>query len=239
MKRIIVALMCAVLTVGLWAQDYEKSENYGKRIAVFGGSFSEIIASNVTKAYWAEKLRARVTTYGIGGAGFSVITGEDRWLPGQIDRCLASGEKYDIYILWASTNDVTRGVELEEQDRMIKVCINKLREAAPEAKILFFSSLPVPLLENKVLDPAELESMPERFRENRRAMITNMKRLPEYVAHQEKVCAEEHVPFLNLYTTSGINEYNAPDFFGSDELHLNTAGYNHIKETQARFIAAN
>jgi len=222
MKRLIVALVCAVLTVGLWAQDYEKSENYGKRIAVFGGSFSEIIASNVTKAYWAEKLRARVTTYGIGGAGFSVITGEDRWLPGQIDRCLASGEKY-----------------VEEQDRMIKVCINKLREAAPEAKILFFSSLPVPLLENKVLDPAELESMPERFRENRRAMITNMKRLPEYVAHQEKVCAEEHVPFLNLYTTSGINEYNAPDFFGSDELHLNTAGYNHIKETQARFIAAN
>ncbi len=43
--------------MNLWAQDYEKSENYGKKIAVFGGSFSEIIASNVTKAYWAEKLR--------------------------------------------------------------------------------------------------------------------------------------------------------------------------------------
>ena len=238
MKRIISTLLCVVLTMSLWAQDYEKSENYGKRIAVFGGSFSEIIASNVTKAYWAEKLRARITTYGIGGAGFSVITGEDRYLPGQIDRCLASGEKYDIYILWASTNDVSRGVELEEQDRMIKVCIDKLRQGAPGAKILFFSSLPVPLLENKVLDPAELENLPEQFRESRRNMITNMKRLPEYVAHQEKVCAEENIPFLNMYTTSGINEYNAPDFFSSDELHLNTAGYNHIKETQARFIAA-
>ena len=90
-----------------------------------------------------------------------------------------------------------------------------------------------------MLDPAELESMPERFRENYRNQITNMKKLPEYVAHQEKVCAEENVPFLNLYTTSGINQYNAPDFFSSDNLHLNTAGYNHIKETQARFIAAN
>ena len=185
------------------------------------------------------RLRARITTYGIGGAGFSVITGEDRYLPGQIDRCLASGEKYDIYILWASTNDVTRGVELEEQDRMIKVCINKLRQGAPGAKILFFSSLPVPILENKVLDPAELEKVPEGYRETYRGMVTNMKRLPEHVAHQEQVCAEEHVPFLNLYTTSGINIYNAPDFFSSDNLHLNTAGYNHIKETQARFISAN
>jgi len=238
MKRFIFTLMCAVLTMGLWAQDYEKSENYGKKIAVFGGSFSEIPASGVTKAYWAEKLRATVTTFGIGGAGFSIKTGDDRYLPLQIDRCLATGEKYDVYILWASTNDVTKGVDLEEQDRMIRVCIEKLRQGAPGAKILFFSSLPVPILENKVLDPAELERIPEQFRETYRGMVTNMKRIPEYVAHQAQVCAEEHIPFLNLYTTSGINEYNAPDFFSFDNLHLNTAGYNHIKETQARFISA-
>ena len=70
MKRLFFTLMCAFLALGLWAQDYESSPNYGKKIAVFGGSFSEIPASGVAKAYWAEKLRATVTTYGIGGAGF-------------------------------------------------------------------------------------------------------------------------------------------------------------------------
>lgn len=238
MKRFLFTLMCAFLALGLWAQDYESSPNYGKKIAVFGGSFSEIPASGVAKAYWAEKLRATVTTYGIGGAGFSIKTGDDRYLPLQIDRCIASGQKYDIYILWASTNDVTRGVDLEEQDRMIKVCIDKLRQAAPEAKILFFSSLPVPILENKTLDPEEAAKIPEEWRQNYINMVTNMKKISQYVEHQEKVCQEESIPFLNLYTTSGINIYNAPDFFSFDNLHLNTAGYNHIKETQARFIAA-
>ena len=237
--RTLLTAICFMLALSVSAQDYKDSSNYGKKIAVFGGSFSEIPASGVAKAYWAEVLRAEVTTYGIGGAGFSIQTGEDRWLPGQVDRALSSGKKYDVYILWASTNDVSHGVSLEEQNAQIKVCVEKIRQGAPDAKVLFFSSLPVPLLEHaKEPTPEEEAQVPENYRETYKNMLINMKKIPQYVEAQQKVCQELGIPFLNLYTTSGINEYNAPDFFSHDRLHLNTAGYNHIKETQARFIAA-
>lgn len=233
MKKIILGLMACLLCINSYAQRYEDSPNYNKKIAVFGGSFSVIPASDVAKAYWVDMLRSQVTTYGIGGAGFSIKTGEDRWLPGQIDKALASGTDYDIFVIWASTNDVTRETPLEEQEAQIKLCVDKLRKGAPKAKILFFSSMPVPLHEHATEE--EINNTPEMFRH----VPKNMKKLPLYVENQEKVCKELGIPFLNLYTTSGINDYNALDFFSFDKLHLNSAGYNHLKETLARFIAAN
>lgn len=231
MKKIILSILACLLCISSYAQRYEDSPNYNKKIAVFGGSFSVIPASDVAKAYWVDVLRGSVTTYGIGGAGFSIKTGEDRWLPGQIDKALASGTHYDIFIIWASTNDVSRGISLEEQNQEIRNCIEKIRKNVPQAKIMFFSSLPVPLLE--YIAEEDIEKGPEWSRGGRR----NMKKLPSYVEGQEQVCREMNVPFLNLYTDSGINRWNAVDFFQGDMLHLNNAGYNHIKETQARFIA--
>lgn len=233
MKKIILSLLVIVLTMHVSAQRYEDSPNYGKKIAVFGGSFSVIPASEIAKAYWVDVLRSNVTTYGIGGAGFSIRTGEDRWLPGQIDRALNSDKKYDIFIIWASTNDVTRETPIAEQEAQIKLCVEKLRKGNPDAKILFIGSLPVPFLEHATQEM--IDATPEGFR----AVLKNMHKLPLYVENQEKVCKELGIPFLNLYTTSGINEYNAPDFFSFDRLHLNSAGYNHIKETMARFISQN
>lgn len=231
MKKLIFTLLACFLTLGAYAQDYKDSPNYRKSIAVFGGSFSVITPSDVAKAHWAECLGSKITTYGIGGAGFSKTTGEDRWLSVQIDRALAVEKPYDIFIIWASTNDVSRGISLEEQNREIRNCIEKIRKNVPQAKIMFFSSLPVPLLE--YIAEEDIEKGPEWSRGGRR----NMKKLPSYVEGQEQVCREMNVPFLNLYTDSGINRWNAVDFFQGDMLHLNNAGYNHIKETQARFIA--
>ena len=130
MKKLFLLVVACMLGLISYAQRYEDSPNYGKKIAVFGGSFSEIPASGVAKAYWAEVLRANVTTYGIGGAGFSIKTGEDRWLPGQVDRALNSGKTYDIYILWASTNDVSNAVPLDEQETQMKVCIEKITDSS-------------------------------------------------------------------------------------------------------------
>ena len=50
---------------------YKGAKNYGKRIAVFGGSLSVNRESDVAKQIWADLLNAEVTTYGVGGAGFS------------------------------------------------------------------------------------------------------------------------------------------------------------------------
>ena len=50
---------------------YKASKNYGKRIAVFGGSLSVHKESDAAKQIWADLLNAEVVTYGVGGAGFS------------------------------------------------------------------------------------------------------------------------------------------------------------------------
>lgn len=215
MKKIFALLALALSTVCVInAQDYKASPNYGKKVAVFGGSFSEIPASNVAKKYWAEVLSLDIKTFGIGGAGFSIETGSDRYIPLQIDRALNDGVDYDIYIIWASTNDVNHRIATNEQNRLIAECIEQIRKADADAKILFFTSLPVP-------------------------MLPHLSSINIYVEGQVETCARMGVPCLNLFTDSGINEWNAPDFFSGDKLHLNEAGYNHIKETQARFIAGN
>lgn len=156
----------------------------------------------------------KIKNYGIGGAGFSKRTGEDRWIPGQIDRALASGEQYDIWVIWASTNDVNNKVDIDEQNKILDECIKKIKAERPEAKIMMLTSLPVPMLEH-------------------------MKNIGDYVQGQQRVCWQNKVPCLDLFRQSGINAYNAPDFFQGDKLHLNRAGYNHIKELTARFIGSN
>jgi len=50
---------------------YRSSKNFGKRIAVFGGSLSVNDESDAAKQIWADLLGAEVVTYGVGGAGFS------------------------------------------------------------------------------------------------------------------------------------------------------------------------
>ena len=50
---------------------YKGHKNYGKTIAVFGGSLSVNKESDAAKQLWANLLNAEVTTYGVGGAGFS------------------------------------------------------------------------------------------------------------------------------------------------------------------------
>lgn len=56
--------------------DFKQSFNYGKSVAVFGGSVSVIPASDTAKALWKEYLGMTVTNYGVGGAGFSSLQGK-------------------------------------------------------------------------------------------------------------------------------------------------------------------
>ena len=78
---------------------YRGCANFGKSIAVFGGSLSVNKESDVAKQQWADLLDAEVTTYGVGGAGFSCEQGYS------IQRQVDTAGVYDIYVLWASTND--------------------------------------------------------------------------------------------------------------------------------------
>ena len=80
---------------------YKGHKNYGKTIAVFGGSLSVNKESDAAKQLWANLLNAEVTTYGVGGAGFSSQQGYT------LQQQVEDAGVYDVYVLWASTNDYT------------------------------------------------------------------------------------------------------------------------------------
>ena len=87
-KRINHLLILLVLFSGsVFAQDktgiFSQSFNYGKSVAVFGGSVSVIPASDSAKILWEKYLGMTITNYGVPGAGFSSLQGKS--LQQQID----------------------------------------------------------------------------------------------------------------------------------------------------------
>ena len=96
---------------------YKGHKNYGKTIAVFGGSLSVNKESDAAKQLWANLLNAEVTTYGVGGAGFSSRQG---------------------YTLQQQVEDAGK---LTTQCGGINYCIKTLLEKNPNAEIYFFTSL--------------------------------------------------------------------------------------------------
>ena len=184
------------------------------KLAVFGGSFSRIPASRVAKDAWREALGCTVTDYGMGGKGFLAGAKKNEDILGQVGKALASGETYDAFILWASTNDIGTN-DIEGQNRAIEKVVSVIREKAPSAKVLFFASLPIPL----------------------RAKSNAM--LGKFVAGQVATCKRLGVPCLNLYARSGIDVNNAEVLTRPDKTHLLPSGYAKVKTLMTDFLRQN
>jgi lysophospholipase L1-like esterase len=208
--------------------DLKKSFNYGKSVAVFGGSVSVIPASDSAKILWKEYLGMRITNFGVGGAGFSSLQGKS--LQQQVDEAGV----FDIYILWASTNDYTNHrmvgnytdyTEFDGYDKKklttqaggINYCIKRIYEINPRAVIYFFTS-------NKAFndrggyDPFYAKGM------NR------------YVQMQKQICALHGIPVLDQFSLGGYNIYNK-DIYYKDPIHMNGLGYQKLGELQVSFLA--
>ena len=159
MKRrtLYLTILFLVLTSSVFTQDetnvepLKESLNYGRSVAVFGGSVSVIPESDSAKILWKKHLGMTVTNYGVPGAGFSSLQGKS--LQAQVNEAGV----FDIYILWASTNDYTNKREvgsytdytefdgfdegkLTTQAGGINYCIKRIYEINPEAIIYFFTS---------------------------------------------------------------------------------------------------
>jgi len=214
---------------------YKRSKNYGKRIAVFGGSLSVNEESDAAKQIWADLLNAEVTTFGVGGAGFSCDQGYS--LQKQVD----TAGVYDVYVLWASTNDYTNGREcgtwkdyteydgfdesrLSTQCGGINYCIRKLMEKNPSAEIYFFTSLRFfgsDSGHNPFSDEANWTG----------------KTFGEYIDGQKACCIHYGIPVLDQFNLQGINRFNCAMYYQEDLLHMNDAGYRKIGPVQAAFLA--
>jgi lysophospholipase L1-like esterase len=206
----------------------KESFNYGKSVAVFGGSVSVIPASDSAKILWEKYLGMTITNYGVPGAGFSSLQGKS--LQQQVDEAGV----FDIYILWASTNDYTNHREvgsytdytkfdsydeekLTTQAGGINYCIKKIYEINPHAVIYFFTSSKA-FNERGGYDPFYKQGM------------------VQYVEIQKKICALHGIPVLDQFLLGGYNIYNK-DLYYRDPIHMNVLGYKKIGELQVSFLA--
>lgn len=214
---------------------YRGTASFGKSIAVFGGSLSVNKESDAAKQIWADLLGAEVTTYGVGGAGFSIDQGYT------LQKQVEEAGIHDIYILWASTNDFTNNREVgtwkdytscdgfDESKRStqcggINCCIKTILEKNPDAKILFFTSLRFFSADSGHNPFSEVPNKTGRT-------------FGEYVQAQKECCAFQGIPVLDQYGIQGVNEYNFERYYLKDRLHMNREGYSKIGPVQAAFIA--
>lgn len=252
MKRILLSfLLLASMTAGLsYAADksdsrtltprtrtgmYKGHKNYGKSIAVFGGSLSVNKESNAAKQIWADQLHATVTTYGVGGAGFSKDQGHS------LQQQVREAGVHDVYVLWASTNDFTNSrpvgswsdytsvdgydeSKLDTQCGGINYCVKTLLEKNPEAEIYFFTSFRF----------FSKEAGYNPFSTNGNATGHNFS---DYVTGQKDCCNHLSIPVFDQFQLLGVNEYNFQLYYVGDKLHLKEDGYRKIGPAQAAFLA--
>ncbi|MBP5505453.1 MAG: SGNH/GDSL hydrolase family protein [Bacteroidales bacterium] len=237
MKHLRVLVLFAVIALVAGCTAKEKKQT----IALFGGSFSVIAASDIATDYWADQLNAKITKYGVGGAGFSNKTQWDgQHIQWQVDSaCAPEAPVYDTYILWASTNDFNQVNELsgdpwdytefdgfdetklETQCGGINYAIKRIREKAPKAKILFMTS-------TKCFTRIGAGTNPAYSGEE-----TGMN---EFVAKQILCCQIAGVPYLDQFMLPPFNESNFAEYCESDNLHLNEKGYEALRDLQVKFI---
>ena len=204
------------------------SFNFGKSVAVFGGSVSVIPESDSAKVLWEKHLGLTITNYGVPGAGFSSLQGKS--MQQQVDEAGV----FDIYILWASTNDYTNNREvgsytdytefdnynaekLTTQAGGINYCIKKIYEINPNATIYFFTSSKA-FNHRGAYDPFYTEGM------------------VQHVDMQKMICELHGIPVLDQFLLGGYNIYNK-DLYYRDPIHMNVVGYKKLGELQVSFLA--
>lgn len=210
------------------------SANYGKTVAVFGGSLSCNAESQAAKFMWRKYLGLSVTTYGRSGYGFSS-------LQGSIQDQVRSAKKHDIFILWCSTNDYTTSraagwpsdytdadgynkEKLVTQCGGINYCIKYLRDHFPGSKIYVFSSLPY----------FETEIGYKRLCMQRNDTGMNFYM---YVQYQKRCAQQQGVPYLDQFSLPELTEAKVSVYYKPDRVHLTAAGYANIAPRQLLFLA--
>ena len=240
-RNLVIIAAIAALVCPLAGCANTKKISHKQTIAVFGGSFSVVPASDVATGYWAEQLGADITKYGVGGAGFSNLSqGEHKHIQWQIDQaCAPDAPVYDTYVLWASTNDFQQAnalvgdawdytehdnydaAKLSTQCGGINYAIKRIREKAPAARILFMTS-------TKCLNhPGSGTDI------NYQGPECGMN---EFVAGQMLCCQAAGVPYLDLFTLPAFGDDNFAAYTESDHLHLNAKGYEALRELQVKFL---
>jgi hypothetical protein len=272
-----IFVFCTVLNVNLcFSQEQEvvnketnynnfsNAKNYGKSVAVFGGSVSSISASNAAKDIWASLLNFDITTYGHGGAGLSIKSYASKKENNSIPLQVRDSKIHDIYVIWNSTNDM--GTQIVRKDRNIMIPV---KIGTPDDDIITnISESPSTEMTPDWLD-AHLDSteltvcaglnycIKTIYKKNPLAEIylfTPIRSFDKEVGHTSKsgvylknnlmkyrdanvaVFKKHGLPFLDLYYESGFTKYNFEKYFSPDSLHMTELGYLKVSKLQVDFL---
>ena len=211
------------------------AKNYGKSVAVFGGSLSVFPESEAAKDLWRQQLGMKVTNYGVGGAGFSSLQGKS------LQEQVHEAGIHDVYILWASTNDYMNDrecgtwkdyTELDGYDESklttqcggINYCIKTLLEKNPKAEIYFFTSL-------------RFFGREDGYNPYSEQTNKTGHNFGYYIEQQKKCCEYNGISFLDQFNLQGVNIHNFKEYYKADKLHMERAGYLKIAPLQVDFLS--
>lgn len=208
------------------------SINYGKSVGVFGGSLSRAIESQVAKSFWRNYLKMEIVDYGIGGNGFATLSAN-------IQQQVNKAKIHDIYILWASTNDLQENISIGEKTDYtildnfdssklstqcggINYCIKHLREVNPKSTIYLFTSL-------------KHYSTPFGYERT----IKNKYTLFDYVQKQIECADMQNIEYFDQWMAQDgrITKKNWKTYYQYDGFHLKALGYLDIGIRQLLFLA--
>lgn len=213
---------------------YRRHANYGKSIAVLGGTHAADTLSVVAKQLWANMLHSKVTTYAYPDGGLAMGQGYD--MQRQADEAGVS----DIYVLWLSQEDfawcqplggvgsytVADGYDSLSRTSQcggLNYCVKVLREKSPQAKIYLFTPF----------DDSKGDS----------GTIVGTKRnaagntLSESMAALKKCCEKQGVEVLSQVVFDVDKMAASSSYYLPDGVRLNKAAYDKIAPVQAAFLA--
>lgn len=226
--------------------------NYGKSIAVFGGSQSTLAqGAGVAQDIWNKYLHfSAIGNYGVGGAGFVRKPGTKLNIVEQIEQAISEGIAYDIWVLQCSTNDWKYGIpcgtkddeptsqsEITTQCGGINYCIRRIFETYPAAKVYLFTSTRFFKTESTTdTTDSEYYELGDSAWNPFSTDGVNGYNLKQFVDAQKDCCLKHDVPVLDLYGCTTYNQYNYSQYFKSDNIHWNEAGYILHGYLQADFL---
>ena len=205
---------------------YSWSKNYGKTVGVFGGSFATTTYAKSALNFWKEKLNLTINDYAVGGAGFCKGT--------TFNEQATSATVADIYVIWCSTNDFTKGSSIGEktdesgtvtQWGAFKQVLATLYAKNPNAKICLFTSSPH--LTNSKGNEEEIGTPSGK----------ETATLREFVEAQIEMCQMYSIPCLDQYFSASQNSFNKSLVCRSGDFHLTSFGYTMLSNKQVDFLA--
>jgi len=212
------------------------SENKGKSIGIFGGSWSCSSWSWVEREILSSLLSSpSINTYGFGSRGYATHLGND------VQEQVINSEEKDIFLLMGTSNDwrdnlplgtiydytVSDGFDDAKRSTFcggINFCINFLRTHYPSSKIMFLGG-------HKFFDN------PSGYIWDSRSFNKLRLRYSDYLIAERECAERQGVPYMDQFHEIPIDKDNYHTFFLSDYLHHNRNGYYLIGFYQAHFIA--